>query len=77
MFHNRSAQSRVSPQERIEDSDAKQSSPPSLAKMVAGIAIVNLLVALSLQRSQIFIQRTLNYVSRFTSFVTEFSLLSS
>jgi hypothetical protein len=60
MFPNRSAQFGVSPQERIEDSDAKQSSPPSLAKMVAGIAIVNLLVALSLQRSQIFIQMTLN-----------------
>jgi hypothetical protein len=56
MFHNRSVLSRVSLQKRIEDSNPKQWSPPSLAKMVAGIAIVNLVVALFLQRSQIFIQ---------------------
>ena len=46
MFHNRSVLSRVSLQKRIEDSNPKQWSPPSLAKMVAGIAIVNLVVAL-------------------------------
>jgi hypothetical protein len=74
MSHNRSAQSRVSPLEHIEDSDAKQSSPPSLAKMVAGIAIVNLLVALCFAAFPNLYPNDAQYVSRFTAFVTEFSL---
>jgi hypothetical protein len=74
MFRNRSAQSRVPSQTRIEDSDPKQWGPPSLAKMVAGIALVNLLVALHFAAFPNLYPNDTQYVSRFTSFVTEFSL---
>jgi hypothetical protein len=74
MFRNRSANSGVPPQARIEDSDREQRTPPSLAKMVAGIAIVNLLVALFFAAFPNLYPNDTQYVSRFTSFVTEFSL---
>jgi hypothetical protein len=74
MFRNRSAHPGVPPQERIEDSDPEQWSPPSLAKMVAGIALVNLLVALFFAAFPNLYPNDAQYVSRFTSFVTEFSL---